>query len=386
MTGRDLLYSVLCRTRGGFSDLWAFVERFPAELDAVPPTSKELLSFLSSLLDDFKLNPGSSSQEHAFARLVAVDLAGALDSLQHYDPPSDIPSYLNSRYSSFLSTAGRLGLPIARKPLHVVEAFPGPYSEMNWEAMCCDSSDLLVHGIDPGIYLLRNSLRPIYSDYFLAHEAMHLIIAEPNPELLARGLEEGLCDLLGGLYLCLKEFGMEITANLFTYIRLFAPSTIDSLTESYVEYDRLAAVLYYRYGLRGLTEIARSGRSAVKEFEGLLVRGADLPANYPSGDWDPNLTHLIDMLLGRYIRSLVVSPLALLVAPFAASTSATVESISDHTRLPVGDVQRALEELQERVFLLVLDGKRITFSDVDLPLKAGILRYEVPGTSKWSLT
>src|SRR6266700_4778460 len=119
--------------------------------------------------------------------------------------------------------------------------------------------------MEPGIYFPESRLRPFYSEFLLSHELIHVILGKISPNLLARGLEEGIAKLIGALYLSNQILGKDLTINLFIYNRLSYRH--QQFWELYMDATRQAKFLYQRFGLQGIVELMKSGREKLKKVE-----------------------------------------------------------------------------------------------------------------------
>ena len=92
-----------------------------------------------------------------------------------------------------------IGLDIVEDDIHVYfcDTFPKPFEKNRGIALAPDSYDELKFGIKKGIYFRRSNISAYQSRLLIAHEVLHQICAKHQSELLARGLEEGLCELIG---------------------------------------------------------------------------------------------------------------------------------------------------------------------------------------------
>lgn len=337
--------------------------------------SIEGLRTLSSLLQD------RDSFEHPkeiLEYLVGRELANIADALESI-PGSlemDVRQELTDNFSMFRDILGEHDLQVADPRLFVVSRFPEPYADMEWAACAPDESDHRKYGIEPGIYFREDKLESLQSSFLLAHEMIHKVTAKEDVGMLGRGLEDGLCDLVGSMYLGLR-LGVLPTRNYFLYLALGFPE--EQFDEIYLDYLRQAALLYNRTGLTGIFHVLRNGRGFVKRLEGELLRG-DFSSldDIPTGEHHAALSGLLNLVCSAYGRHVVVSPAAFLVADHVRE-GATVADISARARISSDVVTSALEELQQRVVLLVMAGDRVSVSDLSVVLGSISFRYELNG-------
>jgi hypothetical protein len=274
--------------------------------------------------------------------------------------------------SAFL---GDLGLYLKKPKLFVVEDLPPPYHRANYKAAALDRSDLTLHGIDPGIYFVRRYLVPFYSTSLLFHELIHPIAAEPDSLPMGRGLEEGLAEVLGSMYLTMKVLGRNVATDIFISHRL--RFGYEQFWEIYLDFTRQAVYLYKRFGLVGLAAILQGGRKKIKEVELLLQGGLLEEIDLPSGHWDDDLTRIVDLSF-TFARNLVVSPLACVLFPSVAPGRSVADILVEND-VEYVDGNAALLELQNRAVLAVVSDSTSTISSSDAFAYRNLLypRYEI---------
>ena len=226
-------------------------------------------------------------------------------------PNNILSDSMEKFHSKFVSLLRKLGLEMKLPPIYIVDVFPVPYDKMPWSACAPDFEDYERYGITPGIYFKKDKMTPFQSHLVLAHELIHGAVANANPYLLGRGLEEGLCDIVGSAYLCLSVFGYDLTLKMFEYKRLNFPN--DQFQETYYDFLKQTYFLLLNYGIDGLLYLIKEGREKIKEIENNLLKGQFNKINLPKGNYDKKLTNLVSHICLTYGRSLCVSPLALFI-------------------------------------------------------------------------
>ncbi len=108
----------------------------------------------------------------------------------------------------------RHGADIDKPLFDIVDKLPSPFDKFKWAAFCPDSEDEKRYGIPKGIYFRKDSFRPYHTRVLLAHEVVHTISGKRDPDLLAMGLEEGLAEIVGSMFLGTKLVGPKIATNL----------------------------------------------------------------------------------------------------------------------------------------------------------------------------
>ena len=222
-TLRFALMSVLYQTDIHFSLLSGFLDRLNLDLDATHPTDN-----LPSLLES-RLTAAESrlrSSQSALDRAVADDVTRIIETLHVTEPTSLIlsESQIIARLNKTASQAQRIlsesGIDAPIPGPTIVDSMPEPYDARNSAALVVDSYDEDEYGIPQGIYLRRSNLRPYYSDFLYLHELVHVYLGSLDPKRVAHGLEEGLADYLGAIWLAGSILGLGLTRRLFILNRL----------------------------------------------------------------------------------------------------------------------------------------------------------------------
>src|SRR5262249_26453838 len=99
-----------------------------------------------------------------------------------------------------LAALGELGIALAAPALHFADGLPPPYDPPALAAVSIDPSDARPFGLAPGIHFARRRLAPLVSESVLGHVLVHAALGERSPSLLGRGLEEGLAEVVGGVW------------------------------------------------------------------------------------------------------------------------------------------------------------------------------------------
>jgi hypothetical protein len=286
----------------------------------------------------------------------------------------DIETSLNSCKKWVLSELRDVGLSCFEPEIFIVESLPPPFERAPYSAFCADMGDLEQYGINPGVYFVKRLLRPVYSRYLLLHEIIHFVLGQSHPEEFGRGLEEGLCEVLGSVILSQKYFGTDLTRNLFIYNRL--SSETEQFWELYLDYTRFATALYQRYGLSGIIELIKQGRPAIKKLECQILSKGYITFPLKVGAKDDLVESLLLQLVHLYGRHLYVSPLAFLIHR-SVKAGLSIQEIAKSHSLDVDKCREAVRELQERICVSVLrpDGMAVTFSDAPMLYEANAIRY-----------
>lgn len=374
MNGYNLLCGAIHASSGRFSDYWDFADLIYRRYSDLPYDKEAVQSRVLQDINRVSEICGPVNQRLAFERLVAEDLAHAITEINSLPAVGEINDCLSRSYTEALEILQNMGLEFADHGLFIVDKFPVPYQEMDWVAFTADYDDQEDYGIQAGIYFLKKEIIPYFCDLILAHELIHVAIMASNPYLIVRGLEEGLADLIGILYVGSILYSPNIAYNVFLHARL--GNRLSQSNRLYLDYTRQAFLIYNHFGLDGIVHIIKGGRGLIKEVEEKCLLGEIESLPLPSGNWNDNLTKLSENLLLGFIPNLVVSPLAAYIAQFVAPGK-NVEDIATEANTDPVSAKKALKEIQDRTYTLFIDGDRIVNSDLHLILRSQGLRYEV---------
>lgn len=375
MNAYNLITGAIHATSGKFSDHWEFAKLINQRYGDLPYDVGVVRQCLQEDIQRMRREKVITDQNSAFGYLVARDLALLYTEIDKLPPTfAELENRLHNVYKITLQTLREFGLEFPDPRFYIVDRFPEPYHEMDWVAFAPDKADQEDFGIEPGIYLLEGELSPYYSELTLAHELVHAVIGVVNPYLLGRGLEEGIAELVGTLYIGSKLYSPRVVFNVFIHTRMGSRSSQSN--SLYLDYTRQAFLIYRHFGLKGIAQLIQKGRECIKEVEAHCLTGDTEAISLTAGNWDKQLTSLGEKLLLCFIPILVVSPLAAYIAEFA-TPGKTVEEIALAAHADNDSVKEALEELQKRTFTVLLDKEKVAYSDLPFITRANALRYEV---------
>lgn len=376
----NYLKGALLYTGGRFCNLDKFVSTVSNLTDDCEVNGQsDFLKAINSAIENIesRVNNRKVGPAEATLLLVADDLRNLTSSFTQFDQLVDPESTLSYYHNLFLEIYAQIGIHLREVPYYVVDQYPKPYSHLGGAALCPDKSDEIKYGIIPGVYFRRDKLVPIQSTLTLAHELIHFAIGRKDYNLLARGLEEGLCEFLGITYCGLKTFGPAPPQNYMIYRRL-KYTAHNQRFKLYMDYFRVATLLYFTRGINGLTSLVNQGRAAVKNIEVSLANG-----EFNQIDFSPSRIEVIDDVskLALYISLAfpeheVVSPLSYWIAQRIADMN-TIEEVISQLNLDVEAGRDAINHLESRIFALLLDSNKIEYSDVPTLLRSRTFRYEI---------
>jgi hypothetical protein len=382
MDASNLITGAVHAVSGRFSYYWDLAEWLQQRYRGIPYQLDVVRRRLNEDIRQMTRPRDSWDRDSALEYLIASDLEQATRRAEFDKLPTSDEGFhkrIKAKYVQAIEILSKLGFKFPVPEFFIVEQFPEPYHKMDWVAFVSDEADLKKYGIRPAIYLLESELSPYYTELTLAHELVHVAIANGHSHedhLHGRGLEEGIAEIIGTLYIGEKLYSPEIAHNVFIHSRL--SSSLSQANTLYLDYTRLAFLFYRRFGLLGMTQLMREGREKIKKVEALcLSEGIGARAlRFKRGKWDKRLSYLLDSLLLGSIPNLVVSPLAAYVSR-SVRRGRTVEEIATAARVDVESTKEALEEIQERTCIILLDNNRVDFSDLPFIEQSKTLRYEV---------
>lgn len=384
MHGDSYLLGALYHVRGNFSLIRPFRKSLPFNDEELPYDRDALADAIDRALanDLARPNSGLLSREQVRDHVITEDLKLVRAEL---DNPNTVRALnervamlpvLKSRLHQASDLLKRNGIHVDDTEVFVVDSFPPPYENRQFAVLAIDTGDQDAYGIHPGLYFHNRALRPFYSEYLMFHEIIHVILGNKNPELLAHGLEEGLAELVGTVYLSRELLGAEMTKNIFIYNRL--NGDYNPLWEQYLDYTRAAGALCRRYGMDGILRIIEAGRGMIKEVERCIFSERWDDIQLPLGELQGPESDMLDLLLLTYPRATIASPLAYYISRYA-NAGFSVREVAAAARVSVQDCLVALNELAEDFSLLALraDNSVILWSDCELYSQVHAIRYHL---------
>lgn len=378
LTHDQIIAGAAYASRGHYGHPLRFAAQVaPAEpVRSSGPVSEFLCERKTALLTAAESGP--LNQEAARALLLSRDIDVVLRTIEE-NISTEILSeeWLQTTFDEIRGAFERDGLDVAGVKLSIADDYPGPYAGSDAWAMNYDVGDKRVFGIEPSIVLKREFLMPLYSPFIAAHELVHAVIGKQGSESLARGLEDGICDLYGSLYACSNVLGENLCATMLLTTRKSAG--VDQLWKTYRDSLALAFALYKSLGWEGILSACRrsqrEGRQVVKDLERDLLRGAiDGPHSVNSDGG----------VVDRFITSFLVTPTHLVVSPLALVLAERLEpgvGIQEFlitNEVDIKEGQAAIDELENRVFVILTADGEVAADETKPLLEAMALRYELP--------
>jgi hypothetical protein len=377
----SFITGALFYTGGKFSNLDNFILKLSHYMDDIDINNQEeAFLHINDIITNtkFKVSNKQIGEDEALLLLMCDEIENIINKQYNFQIEFNIEKELERNYFKFLRLYQDIGININNDiPYFIVNDYPSPYNHLKGAALCPDKSDQIKFNITPGIYFRGNKIIPVQSALTLAHEMIHFIIGKQDHHLLARGLEEGICEFLGVAFCGHKIFGNQVPLNYFIHRRL-KYSGHKQKFKLYMDYFRTATYLYLKYGMDAIVSLVNSGRGKIKEIEISLTNMTNEINSFspcreiPEGDLI-RLSCYISMI---YPEDEVVSPLSYWISQNINGLTSIKQIIQDLNIEPKQG-QKAIEELEKRLFALLLDNDLIEYSDLETILKLKSYRYEV---------
>ncbi len=274
---------------------------------------------------------------------------------------------VKSRFNTFVEIIRREFPGFQPPDLKIVDSFPKPYDKMDWIAMAPDQEDQEKYGIEPGIYIKKTVITPIYAEYILAHELTHKIVEMYDTHGFGFGIEEGIAELYA-MYLLTRVYSPKTAANVVILDKKYGKRK--RLSALYEFFTVLAYTqIYLPSGMDGIRAAIRLGRKGLKDLDTAILKGER--TDFPSGNWDKKL----EKAMRRYMATpndLYVTAKTRYVAD-KAEVGDTIEMIAKKTGLSEDEIHEAISELTRLTLITVKDGKVTAKAEHILPY----LRYHL---------
>jgi hypothetical protein len=382
-SARQYFQAGLYHVGGRFGSFGPFLNLVCSPLERAPFEVGPVLEHIENCLQPEFVSAGSTAEDRALRQLVQNDLKPLNRIFRDpaivasIDAEENVIERMHESIQEGRKHLEALGLSFSVPDLHIVEQYPAPYTDRGGFAFNMDAGDRDTYGIKPGLYFQKSLLRPYYSKYIALHEIIHTVLGEKSPYLLARGLEEGIAEVLGSVYLTQKVMGDDLCRNLFIFNRLSVDD--NPLHDLYLDYARQAFALYQLVGLKGLAAIVAKGREEVKRWETLLWIGNLAAEALSPADDDTDFSQMLMQLLLIFSRKSVGSPAAVLLSNMATD-GVTFQELADQTQLDLDTVKSGLNEIRLRTRFVTFDEKNgyISFSDANRIVNPHEFRYFIP--------
>lgn len=380
---RNLLAGLAFATQGSFSDPNLYADCTVELLNLDPSegiASQEAVHFLREqhrvLRQKVQERTRSIGQDQALEIVALRDLERILQVASALPTTLLDVGSVSAAANTLPSRAASLGFSTEQAELRVVDVFPSPHEDAKFAAMTYDTVDQKTYGMKPGVALLANALQPLYSINLFAHELVHVSIGKVETSRLARGLEEGIADLIG-LMLSSELIGRNVAEQALINSR--SRHGRHQLGRLYRDSLLHACGVVLLLGEQGLVELVRNasrhGRNELKELEARSVSGqlARTTGSIPS------VLDRTQLFAHRFLTTSpdhVVSPLAVVVGEAMQGGERTDELIA-RLELDPAEGHAAIKELEDRVYMAVQMDDYVAFSETSFYASLGQLRYDV---------
>jgi|GEM_PF-5067748 len=372
LNGLHYLEGLTYHIMGNFTLIDSFLDKLSPYFQELPFKKKPVIERIKEIVEKFDLSNFEKIDEDLATWLcIRQDLKKILEVTKHKNIKIRNPyAELLDAYKKYVDIATVEFESFEPPKLAIVEAFPEPYSNMEWIAFAPDKEDQERFGIEPGIYIKSSMVSPYYTSYLLAHEFTHKIVEKFDSYGFGIGLEEGIAEFYG-LHLSSKFLPHEVLEHIVVYNYKYGERT--RLTMLY-EFFLLLTYneIYKPFGLSGVRAVIKMGRSGIKRFEDVFLHG--------KGELDLSLPLERDVDIERILRFYSYFPNDLYSTPMVKYISENIEvgdnvdSISSKAKVEKNIVKNALNELQNSLVLVLVEGDRVVnLSKSMLPR----LRYKI---------
>lgn len=376
----SFIKGALFYTGGNFSSLDNFMLRLSEYIEDVNLNSKEeILSFITNEITTIRSETGNKliGEDEAFLLLMCDDLENLINHQNSVPFGFNLEEELTLNYNNFIKLYNEIGIDVDEVPYFIVSDYPSPYSHLKGAALCPDKSDQDKFDITPGIYFRKDKMVPVQSALTLAHEMIHFVIGKQDHHLLARGLEEGICEFLGVAFCGHKLYGQQVPLNYFIHRRL-KYSGHKQKFRLYMDYFRTVTYIYLTYGMEAIVSLVNSGRGKVKEIEINLTNMQHELISFPLSrvNLKDDLFRLSSYVSLIFPENEVVSPLSYWISKKMGELS-SIEQITEELNIEPKQAKIAVKELERRIFAILLDDEHIEYSDISSIIQLRSYRYEI---------
>lgn len=376
-TGKDMINALVYFSNLNCANAQNFLEIVSPNFDRVEYEKHKVQEKLSQVIAKIKPKANERINEGmALNALIADDLAIMKANLKEAPLGSNPISDIQESHEKFRRMFMYFGIDVSHANLRLLDKFPRPYENLDASAMNYDIYDEKKFGIPIGVCLKRDRIIPGVSIFLLGHELVHSCFSKVYAHFLARGLEEGLCDLVSLIFTS-NILGFQVAKNILTNLRV--SHSKNQFWGTYKEALRQASLLYKNYGFDGIMDILKigykRGRVIVKEIEKNVIQGDYDEFNFLSkGAPDSRIENFLNFYIG-YPHSLRVNPLARYLAEKIAVGNSVKEVLSKYN-IDVIEGKRAIHELQERIYIVLLDNDEVISDETNPFIRARLLRYD----------
>lgn len=376
---KNIIYDLALLNGGNFANIDNFSEIVAGKLIETKMDNYEMLiEKINDIIVNHKIKV--LDEKSALNALLINDLKKFNLHINYLSNESTIFDCLYKHLNDIIKEFKNIGLNINENDIqmYICDKFPKPFEKNRGKAICPDSYDSKKYGIPEGIYFLRDNLSYFQSRLLIAHEVLHKICSKKGAELLSRGLEEGICELIGSLYINMRIFPVDLCENYISFRRLKYNNQKQKF-KLYTDYMRMAYHLYMKIGINGLVELLNKGRKEIKKVETLILQNKfdeikikDVPI------YDKTFEDIASLLLLSTPENEVLSPLTYYILN-KYNGEKNILDFSNKTGISLKKCKNAFEEIQQNIYGCILDKEDIEFSDIAQIKNNGNLKYNILG-------
>ena len=374
MTGKEIFMTLSAISKTNFGCLNEFNNLLSDYFEKIKPNKKDIANAIEEMIEQLNFQ-GKIGQKEALKILLTRDLREMLKTLERIDfegPQKEITKY----YPTFKKELKKLGFDSELPPIYFVDRFPHPYENFDFTAMPYDEADHKKHGVNIGIHFIKKNLLPFTAVTILAHELIHVCAGLHDCHHFPRNLEEGTADFFGSYYLASLALPKDLLINSYIKSRLNYKISKPQRWEVYTEGSMIAATLYKNVGTKGIIEMIRRGRGAIKKIEEQILALKSSEIDLPKGNWVKDLDDFADFLLSYPRSSLVGTPLARLIAEDIKVDAKTEEVIG--SKYDRKQAEAAFKELAYEVGPILLTDGFFYADESKKYIRTNTFRYKIP--------
>lgn len=357
-----------------FSSIYDLINPVKPFFQPVSFDKEATIRIVNRMVAELETDFDNMGQKEAFFSLLLDDILTIREKILKTDF-LEIKDEIFRNFESMVSSLSEINIEMKNCPdIFFVEQYPPPFDETVWFAASLFKEDERNYGTKRGIYFRNDKVVPYLSTSLAGHELMHFVMEE-DPKILPTRLEEGICDLVGSLYLTLQIHDPNTSKNIMRNNLFSYPS--DEIWNLYAYNLKQAGLIYKEYGLRGISWLINQENksSKMKETEKKLLKGEIPELDVEPENFDKNLTEILNELIG-FPLNLVVSPLAYYIArnvEIGLSSSSMIKDLNL-------DKDEALDAFSELEFSFPLISRKegvITDEILQNYISLNVLRYKI---------
>ncbi|KYK35105.1 MAG: hypothetical protein AYK18_13500 [Theionarchaea archaeon DG-70] len=361
-----------------FSSIYDLIDPVEPFFRSIPFDKEEAIEIINKMINKLETDFDTIGQKEAFFLIFLDDILKIREKILETSFLG-LEDRILKDFESMVSSLSKIGIEITDCPdIFFVDQYPHPFDEMIWLAASIFPEDERNYGAKSGIYFRNDKIVPYLSTSLAGHELMHFVMEEDH-KILPTRLEEGICDLVGSLYLTLQIHDPDTSKNIMRNNLFSYPS--EEIWNLYAYNLKQAGLIYKEYGLRGICWLVNQNNrsSKIKAVERKLLKGRIPELGIESGNFDEDLTAILNELIG-FPLNLVVSPLAYYSACNIEIGISSLDIIKD-LNLYKDEALEAFNELEFMFPLIARKDNIIMDEIIKNYIDLNVLRYRID--RKW---